>query len=102
VANKIGTYQVAVLANENSIPFYVAAPFSTIDVALKNGDMIPVETRNPEEITRPFNREIGPENVPALNPAFDITPSKYISGIITERGILSPPYMESIMSLTSL
>ena len=102
VANKIGTYQVAVLSNENNIPFYVAAPFSTIDITLKNGDMIPVEIRSPEEITRPFNKEIGPKGVFALNPAFDITPSKYVSGIITEKGILKPPYMESITSLTTL
>jgi len=96
VANKIGTYQVAVLAKENKIPFYVAAPISTIDPTIKNGDMIPVEERGPEEIRRFGRSEIGPAGVSVLNPAFDITPSKYVAGIITEKGLIHPPFKTNI------
>ncbi|MFC1891847.1 S-methyl-5-thioribose-1-phosphate isomerase [Thermodesulfobacteriota bacterium] len=96
VANKIGTYQVAVLAKENRIPFYVAAPLSTIDLRLKNGDLIPIEERSREEISYIGGREIGPAGVNALNPAFDITPAKYITAIITEKGIIRPPYLSKI------
>ena len=96
VANKIGTYQVAVLAKENRIPFYVAAPLSTIDLRLKSGDLIPIEERNPEEISRIAGRETGPKGVKALNPAFDVTPAKYITAIITEKGIIRPPYISSL------
>ena len=99
VANKIGTYQVAVLARTNGIPFYVAAPISTIDPAIKEGDMIPVEERGPEEIYRIGKRQIGPAGVFALNPAFDITPAKYITGIITEKGVINPPFRKGIKSL---
>lgn len=102
VANKIGTYQVAVLARENRIPFYVAAPLSTIDPGKESGDMIPIEERDPEEIFRFGSRQIGPEGVSALNPAFDITPNKYISAIITEKGILQPPYKKKIRKLFNL
>ena len=96
VANKIGTYQVAVLARANRIPFYVAAPISTIDFTIKNGDMIPVEERGPEEIHRFGKREIGPSGVQVLNPAFDVTPASYVSAIITERGVIRPPYKKGI------
>lgn len=96
VANKIGTYQVAVLARENRIPFYVAAPLSTVDTNIDNGDYIPIEDRNPDEITRIGNLRIGPKGVKALNPAFDVTPSKYVTAIITEKGIIKPPYRSGI------
>ena len=99
VANKIGTYQVAVLAKTNRIPFYVAAPLSTIDPTIKNGDMIPVEERNPEEIIKFGKIQIGPSGVRALNPAFDITPAKYVSAIITEKRIIRPPFTRRIKEL---
>ena len=96
VANKIGTYQVAVLAKENKIPFYVAAPLSTIDLGIESGEMIPVEERKPQEISHFGNKEIGPPGVKVINPAFDITPSKYVSAIITEKGIIRPPFRGKI------
>jgi len=99
VANKIGTYQLAILARENRIPFYVAAPLSSIDIAARDGDMIPVEERNPGEITRIGRRLICPPGVKALNPAFDITPARYITAIITEKGIVIPPYKRKIKRL---
>ena len=99
VANKIGTYQVAVLAKVNEIPFYVAAPVSTIDFTLAKGDMIPVEERDPREICFLGKSNLGPPGVRALNPAFDITPAKYVSAIITERGIVKPPFKQSIKNL---
>ncbi|MCP4682414.1 MAG: S-methyl-5-thioribose-1-phosphate isomerase [Desulfobacterales bacterium] len=99
-ANKIGTYQVAVLAKTNKIPFYVAAPLSTIDPTLKNGDMIPVEERGPEEIYRIGKTQMGPSGVQAMNPAFDITPAKYISAIITEKGVIRSPFRAGIRKLT--
>jgi methylthioribose-1-phosphate isomerase len=92
VANKIGTYQVAVLARENRIPFYVAAPLSTIDMSLKSGEQIPVEERKGSEISYFGRRLIGPKGVKAFNPAFDVTPSKYVSAVITEKGIVKAPY----------
>ena len=99
VANKIGTYQVAVLAKENKIPFYVAAPLSTIDMSIKSGDMIPVEERQPREISHFRNHEIGPSGVKTLNPAFDITPNKYVTAIITEKGVAKSPYKAAIKGL---
>ena len=99
VANKIGTYQVAVLAKTHKIPFYVAAPLSTIDPAITHGDMIPVEQRSPEEICKFGRLEIGPTGVTALNPAFDITPASYVSAIITEKGIIRPPFQKRIKNL---
>lgn len=95
-ANKIGTYTVAVLANTHNIPFYVAAPRSTIDASIADGSGIPIEQRNPSEVTHLGGRAIAPPGVPALNPAFDLTPSKYVTGIITEVGILRKPYKRSI------
>jgi len=99
VANKIGTYQVAVLAHANRVPFYVAAPASTFDSALANGDAIPIEERHASEVTHPAGRRLTPPGVPALNPAFDVTPARYVSGIITERGVLRAPYRRSIARL---
>jgi methylthioribose-1-phosphate isomerase len=99
VANKIGTYQIAVLARENRIPFYIAAPISTIDMRIKDGYEIPIEERDPSEITHLHGRLIGPDGVQAINPAFDITPAKYITAIITEKGILRPPYRSAIKRL---
>ena len=101
VANKIGTYQVAVLARENKIPFYVAAPLSTIDLRIKNGKEIPVEEREGREICCVGNRLIGPEGVKAFNPAFDITPARYVRGIITERGLVEPPYSKTVKKICS-
>ena len=99
MANKIGSYQLAVMAKENKIPFYVAAPISTFDPDLKNGDLIPIEEREPEEVISFAGHLIGPEGVDAFNPAFDITPAKYISAIITEKGVLKPPFRSSIRNL---
>ncbi len=91
VANKIGTYSVAVLAKAHGIPFYVAAPHSTIDLATPSGDQIPIEQRRPEEVTAVFSgHPIAPTDVMVLNPAFDITPADYITGIITEKGVFAP------------
>lgn len=90
-ANKIGTYSVAVLAKAHRIPFYIVAPSSTIDFSIASGDEIPIEERNPEEVTNISGKvRIAPANVEAANPAFDVTPAKYITGIITERGIFKP------------
>ena len=95
-ANKIGTYSLAVLARENGIPFYIAAPLSTIDLSLKQGSEIEIEERDKWEIKSLFGTQIAPDTVNTFNPAFDVTPSKYIAGIITEKGILKPPYEISI------
>lgn len=99
VANKIGTYSVAVLAKENQIPFYVAAPLSTIDLSLASGEQIPIEERNPAEVTHWAGVATAPENVPARHPAFDVTPNRYVTAIITERGIARAPYTESLKAL---
>ena len=96
VANKIGTYTLAVLAKENGIPFYVACPFSSIDLSLSHGKAIPIEQREASEIKEILGKRIAPEGVSVYNPAFDLTPAKYIKGIITERGIHKPPYEESL------
>jgi methylthioribose-1-phosphate isomerase len=92
VANKIGTYTLAVLAKENGIPFYVAAPTTSIDLSLRSGDQIPIELRSPEEITHLQGLQIAAEGVEATNPAFDVTPHRYVSAIITETGIVRRPY----------
>jgi methylthioribose-1-phosphate isomerase len=96
VANKIGTYGVAVLAHAHGIPFYVAAPLSTIDIALPSGDHIPIEERQPDEVTHLGDRQIAPPGITALNPAFDVTPHAYVQAIITEVGVLRPPFDQSI------
>ena len=95
-ANKIGTYTVAVLAHEHQIPFYVAAPLSTIDLATPDGHRIPIEERDQREVTHFGTSRVTPEGAKTRNPAFDVTPHRYIAGIITERGILRPPYAESL------
>jgi methylthioribose-1-phosphate isomerase len=97
-ANKIGTYAVAILAREHGIPFYVAAPFNTIDPATATGASIPIEQRDPREVTHSNGRQITPHGVAIENPAFDVTPAKYISAIITERGVLRSPFPESILT----
>jgi methylthioribose-1-phosphate isomerase len=96
VANKIGTYQVAVLAREHGIPFYVAAPLSTIDPTLATGDLIPIEERSEDEVTTIGSERIAPAGIRVANPAFDVTPHRYVTAIITEVGILAPPYTASI------
>ncbi|HET7442286.1 MAG TPA: S-methyl-5-thioribose-1-phosphate isomerase [Terriglobales bacterium] len=99
VANKIGTYTVAVLAKENGIPFYVAAPFSTIDLDTPDGSKIPIEQRNPREVTHIAGKAIVPEGVSVENPAFDVTPAKYVTAIITEKGVARAPYGDSLRKL---
>ena len=99
VANKIGTYAVAVLAKEHGIPFYVAAPISTVDLATSDGSKIPIEERNDKEVTHVGASRLTPEGARIRNPAFDVTPSKYVTAIITERGIARPPYAESLVAL---
>lgn len=99
VANKIGTYMVAVLAKENGIPFYVAAPLSTIDLSLSSGDAIPIERRKDIEVTHLAGQRIAPEGVAVDNPAFDVTPNQYVSAIITERGIARAPFADSLQKL---
>jgi methylthioribose-1-phosphate isomerase len=96
VANKVGTYPLAVLADYHRVPFYVAAPSSTIDLEIKNGAEIPIEERAPEEITQIEGVRIAPSGAKARNPAFDVTPHELISAIITERGVLRPPFSEAI------
>ncbi len=98
-ANKIGTYTVAVAAKYHNIPFYVAAPTSTIDISIDSGDKIPIEERSGEEITHVNNNWICPKNVNIINPAFDVTPHELISGIITEKGILTPDFKDSVKKL---
>jgi methylthioribose-1-phosphate isomerase len=100
-ANKIGTYTLAVLAHENHIPFYVAAPLSTVDLSLPCGEQIPIEERSWAEVTHLAGVPIAPENIPARHPAFDVTPHRYISAIITERGIARAPFTESLKALFS-
>jgi methylthioribose-1-phosphate isomerase len=95
-ANKIGTYTVAVLAHEHRIPFYVAAPISTIDLATPDGDAIPIEERDQREVTHLGSSRLTPVGAKIRNPAFDVTPHRYIAGIITERGIFTAPYTESL------
>lgn len=98
-ANKIGTYSLAVLAQAHSIPFYVAAPTSTIDLKVPSGQEIPIEERSPQEIREVFGVPVAPPDVEVYNPAFDVTPAKYITGIITEKGIVSPPYSVNLLKL---
>jgi methylthioribose-1-phosphate isomerase len=99
VANKIGTYNVAILAKEHGIPFYVAAPWSTIDLATKTGDEIPIEERPQIEVTHHGGKQLTPNGVGICNPAFDVTPAKYVAGIVTERGVLRAPYAESLKQM---
>jgi methylthioribose-1-phosphate isomerase len=99
VANKIGTYSVAVLAKENGVPFYVAAPISTLDLSLASGDQIPIEQRAAEEVTHVHGVPIAPDGTTVENPAFDVTPNRYVTAIVTERGVARPPYIESLRKL---
>jgi methylthioribose-1-phosphate isomerase len=102
VANKIGTYMVAVLAHENGIPFYVAAPTSTVDLASASGAEIPIEDRPSREVTHVGVQALAPEGVAVANPAFDVTPNRYVTAIITERGVARAPYSESLSALAGL
>jgi methylthioribose-1-phosphate isomerase len=99
VANKVGTYSVAVLAKENGVPFYVAAPISTLDMTLASGELIPIEERPAAEVTEVFGAPVAPENTAVENPAFDVTPARYVTAIITEKGVARPPYEESLPKL---
>jgi methylthioribose-1-phosphate isomerase len=99
VANKIGTYTLAVLAKENNVPFYVAAPISTLDLTLASGDQIPIEERGAKEVTHLQGVHVAPDGIKVANPAFDVTPSRYVSAIITERGVARAPYVESLHRL---
>ena len=101
VANKVGTYSVAVLAKENGVPFYVAAPVSTLDLSLPSGDLIPIEQRPSKEVTEVFGVSVAPEGIAVENPAFDVTPARYVTAIITERGVARAPYEESLLRLTA-
>jgi methylthioribose-1-phosphate isomerase len=101
VANKIGTYSVAVLAKENNLPFYVAAPISTLDLSIASGEQIPIEERNEREVTHIRNAQLAPAGISIANPAFDVTPHRYVAAIITERGVARAPYQESLKKLAS-
>ncbi|MBM3769041.1 MAG: S-methyl-5-thioribose-1-phosphate isomerase, partial [Acidobacteria bacterium] len=99
VANKIGTYSVAVLAKENGVPFYVAAPISTLDLTLAGGEQIPIEERAASEVTGVHGVPIAPDGIAVKNPAFDVTPNRYVTAIITERGVARAPFTESLAQL---
>jgi len=99
VANKIGTYMVAIAAHENNVPFYVAAPLSTVDLSLDSGDEIPIESRSDDEVTHFRGQQVAPEGVSVANPAFDVTPHRYISAIITDAGVAREPYDTSLKAL---
>ncbi len=101
VANKIGTYTVAVLAKEHGIPFYVAAPWSTVDMNTPTGEQIPIEQRSHKELTHHAGKQVAPDGVLVENPAFDVTPNKYVTAIVTERGVAHPPLSDSLKELAS-
>jgi methylthioribose-1-phosphate isomerase len=102
VANKVGTYSVAVLAKENNVPFYVAAPTSTLDLKLASGDAIPIEQRSAAEVTHIFGTQVAPHGTAVENPAFDVTPARYVSAIITERGVARAPFEGSLRGLAAI
>ena len=102
VANKIGTYSVAVLAKENNLPFYVAAPISTLDLSIPSGEHIPIEERTPTEVTHVKDVQLAPTGVQIANPAFDVTPQRYVAAIITERGVARAPYDKSLPRLAAM
>src|SRR5579862_6273133 len=102
VANKIGTYSVAVLAKENGIPFFVAAPISTLDLTLTDGSLIPIEERAAGEVTHVFGVAVAPKGTDVRNPAFDVTPNRYVTAIITEKGVARAPYEQSLRNLTAV
>jgi methylthioribose-1-phosphate isomerase len=97
-ANKIGTYGVAILAREHGIPFYVAAPFSTVDFSTPTGDDIPIEERDPHEVTHFGERQTADDATNVYNPAFDVTPARYITAFITDRGVIYPPFAENLLT----
>jgi methylthioribose-1-phosphate isomerase len=99
VANKIGTYSVAVLARQHDIPFFVAAPISTLDLTMPDGSHIPIEQRDPTEVTHIGGVRVVPEGVSVFNPAFDVTPNEFVTAIITDFGVARPPYQESLAEL---
>jgi methylthioribose-1-phosphate isomerase len=101
VANKVGTYSVAVLAKENNVPFYVAAPISSLDLTLTSGDQIPIEQRAASEVTHVFGHAVAPAGTTVENPAFDVTPNRYVTAIVTERGVARAPFEESLRALAS-
>jgi methylthioribose-1-phosphate isomerase len=101
VANKIGTYGVAVLAKENNVPFYVAAPISTLDLTLTSGDLIPIEERAAAEVTHVQGVHVAPDGIKVANPAFDVTPNRYVTAIITEKGVARAPFGESLKALAA-
>ena len=101
VVNKIGTYSLSVLARENKVPFYIAAPISTIDVSIRSGKEIPIEERDPKEVTQVLGKQIAPAGVKVFNPAFDLTPHGYIEAIITEKGIIRKPFEKNIKLVVS-
>ncbi len=100
-ANKIGTYGLAVLAKHHDIPFYIAAPSSTIDMGSPDGTAIPIEERDPKEVTHPLGTQIAPDNVNAYSPAFDVTPNELITAIITEHGVITPPFKEKLITMST-
>jgi methylthioribose-1-phosphate isomerase len=101
VANKVGTYGVAVLAKENNVPFYVAAPISTLDLTLSSGDLIPIEERSALEVTHVQGVPVAPDGIKVANPAFDVTPNRYVTAIITERGVARAPFEDSLRGFAS-
>jgi methylthioribose-1-phosphate isomerase len=101
VANKVGTYSVAVLAKENNVPFYVAAPISTLDLTLSSGEQIPIEERASKEVTHVQGVHVAPDGIKVANPAFDVTPNRYVTAIITEKGVARAPFDESLRKLAS-
>jgi methylthioribose-1-phosphate isomerase len=96
VANKVGTYGLAVLARHHGVPFYVLAPTSTVDLSIADGTMIPIEHRSPDEVRRGFGTLTAPENAAVWSPAFDVTPAELVAGIVTEQGVHRPPYDETL------
>jgi methylthioribose-1-phosphate isomerase len=102
VANKIGTYGLGVLARENGVPFYVAAPVSTFDLSLASGSEIPIEERAAEEVTHHGGRRLAAEGVSVRNPAFDVTPHRFVTAIVCERGVARPPYTESLAAMAAM
>ena len=101
-ANKIGTYMVAVLAKEHDIPFYVAAPLTTLDLTLSSGEQIPIEERDPIEVTHIRDQQLGPDGIKVHNPAFDVTPNRLITAIVTDKGVARAPYEESLRALKEM
>ena len=99
VANKIGTYGVAVLCRAHKVPFYVAAPVSTIDLKIPTGKRIPIEERDPSEVTHLMGKRVAPDGVHVYNPAFDVTPARLVSAIVTEKGVLKPPLARALRNL---